>query len=86
MHGDGWGGWIAGAIMMIAFWGSLAVLVALAIRWTDDRRAKDENSDPGVRTGAREILAERFVRGEISADEFEERRAVLERRDVRLTG
>ena len=76
MHGDGWGSWIAGALMMIAFWGSLVLLIVLAIRWLDDRGARSD--DPGRGSDARQILAERFARGEISAEEFEDRRRVLE--------
>ena len=77
MHGDGWGGWIAGAVMMIAFWGSLVLLIVLAIRWIDDRRP-DARGETQPRSDARQILAERFARGEISAEEFEDRRRVLE--------
>ena len=59
----------------------LLALVALAVflvrgdfgvRWSqgEDRRSKPD---------AREILAERFARGEISEEEFEQRKRVLER-------
>ena len=78
MHGDGWGGWTAGALMMIAFWGSLVLLIVLAIRWIDDRRPGARSDDPRPRSDARQILAQRFARGEISAEEFEDRRRVLE--------
>lgn len=79
MHGDGWGGWIAGAVMMIAFWGSLVLLIVIAVRLVDVRRSGDRGDGIRPRDGAaHEILAERFARGEISAEEFEGRRRVLE--------
>lgn len=76
MMGDGWGGWIAGALMMLVFWGGLIALVIFLVRGFGARPSQGEE-----RRGpeAREILAERFARGEISEDEFEQRRRVLER-------
>jgi putative membrane protein len=76
MWGTGWGGWIWGFVMMALFWGGLVALVVLAIRgWDGSRdRARSEPRNPD----ARDILEERFARGEISEDEFEQRRRVLE--------
>jgi putative membrane protein len=69
---DGWG-WFWGALMMVLFWGGLVAAIAIAVRaggsWRRDRR--DERPDADA------ILGERFARGEISKDEFEERRKVL---------
>lgn len=65
----GFGWW--GLLTMLLFWGAVIVVVALAIRaWRPP--APPEPPDP------RRILAERFARGEISAEEFEERRRVLD--------
>lgn len=74
--GEGWmgGGWIAGTLMMILFFAGLAALVVLVIR------ALKNDQGPGSanhRQSAREILEERFARGEIDRAEFEERRSVL---------
>ena len=75
----GWGNsgwnWVAMFLMMAVFWGGIIVLVVYAFRgWGGERtdRRRDGRSD------ARDILEERFAKGEISQDEFEERRQVLE--------
>lgn len=71
MWGYGWGGWIFGVLMMLLFWGGLVALVVFAIRgWGEGRRGgSGESRGPD----ARAILEERFARGEISKEEFEER-------------
>ena len=78
MWGYSWGGSVFGALMMLLFWGGLVALVVFAVRgW---------GGGPQGRTGetrgpdARAILEERFARGEISEEEFEERRRVLDRK------
>ena len=77
MSGDGWGGWIGGALMMLVFWGGLVALIVFLVRGFGAHPYRGEEK----RTGhdAREILAERYARGDISEDEFEERKRVLER-------
>ena len=77
MDGGGWS-WVGGALVMLIFWGGLGALIVLLMRGFG-RPSQDENRHQR-RPDAREILAERFARGEISEDEFEERRRVLERR------
>ena len=71
------GGWwmFLGPIWMILFLGILVALVVLLVRWL---------SGPGVGgTGLPatkaplDILADRFARGEIDKDEFEERKRAL---------
>ena len=73
--GVGWGGWIMMTIAMVAFWGVVVFVVVALFRGTSDRG----RSDDVVRRQAspREILDERFARGEIDEDEFTRRRAVL---------
>jgi putative membrane protein len=51
----------------------LIVLVVLLIRWLS---ASGESPKVRIRT-AREILDERFAKGEIQRDEYEERRKTL---------
>jgi len=69
----GWHGWFWGPFTMIIFWGLLIAGAVLAVRWI---------SGPG--TGPRaartplDSLKERFARGEIGKDEFEESRRILE--------
>ncbi len=81
-HGGGWdGGWggghmIFGGIMMILFLGTIILMVVLAIRWLSGRSSHGTGSQhPGNR--ALDILQERFARGEIDKEEFEERRHTL---------
>lgn len=64
----GWGGWVAGAAMMLIFWGGLVLVILLALRRSGDGRTPD---DP------ERILAERFARGEIGEDEYQQRRRAL---------
>jgi len=70
----GWhGGW--GIFWMVVFWGAILGVVV----WAIAAAARRGSGGPPERT-ARDILEERFARGEISKDEFEERRRVLEPR------
>jgi putative membrane protein len=77
----GWGGWGSGGWIWIAsmvlFWGSLLAVAVYLIR----RRPAAATSGAG--TGPAEMtLAERYARGEIDAEEYRRRQAVLrERRD-----
>lgn len=73
--GNSWGGWLAMLLMMLLFWGGIVALVVFVVRSTNQR---DNDRAPAKRSDARSILEERFARGEISEDEFEQRRRVLE--------
>ena len=68
--GNGWGGWIVMLFSMAIFWGGLFVLIAWAVRQFAPASGQGR---PDPRT----ILEERFARGEISVEEFEESRRVL---------
>lgn len=74
-YGYGWGGMGWGLFGMLLFWGLLAVGIGLLIRFVAgiaDRR-------PPKRAGksAQDILAERYARGEIGREEFEQKRRDL---------
>jgi putative membrane protein len=74
--GWGWGHTIYGPIMMILVWGSIIFLVVLAFRWL----GAGSFQPPGPQQSHRwalGILQERFARGEIDKDEFEERKDLL---------
>ncbi len=76
---DGGWWWLGGILMMLVFWGGLAALVVYAIREWGRRTNQPGTNQPATpRSDARAILEERFARGEISKEEFEERRRVLE--------
>lgn len=59
---------------MLAFW-VLAVVAAYLV--LSSRRGSDQ--DAGVRRPGSDILDERYARGEITAEEYHERRATLTR-------
>lgn len=67
---DGWD-WVWGTLMMLAFWGGLAFVVVFAVRVGTSRAGPAEGPD------ATTILENRFARGEISQEEFEDRKRVL---------
>jgi putative membrane protein len=66
--GPGWG--LFGFLLMAAFWTLVIVIIVSVIRGRGSGRM------PGG-GGALRVLEERYARGEISRDEFVERRAVL---------
>jgi putative membrane protein len=78
MWGGGWYGMILGPLFMVLVIGIVIVVAALIVRsiggpWQG--AAAPHHPPPG--RGPIEILRERFARGEIDKNEFEERRRVL---------
>lgn len=76
--GGGWWAMIFGPLFMILFLAALIAAVVLLVRWVGgpwQTTAPPHHTPPG-RTPL-DILKERFARGEIDKDEFEERRRVL---------
>lgn len=77
-HGWGIGGWesiLIGGVMMLLFWGGLFALVFFGIRAATGtgRRQEAEPTDQAL-----SILAERFAKGEITSEEYQEMRRVLQ--------
>ncbi len=66
------GGWILGPIMMILFVAAIVAVVVLVVRWLGG--AGGTGAKPKA---AQDILEERFARGEIDKEEFEQRRQAL---------
>ena len=80
MYGDGWGGWGGMGWGMLLFWGLLVVAVIGLLRWltgTTPSAPEPPHEAPGP--GALDILAQRYARGEIDREEFEQKRRDLER-------
>jgi len=76
MWGDwGWGHMIFGSLMMVLFWGGVIVVIVLLVRWLGS--GSTGTVPPPAEKTALDILKERFARGEIDKDEFEERRRLL---------
>lgn len=71
---DGWDR-VWGTLMMVVFWGGLAAVVVFAVRafGSNPRRVSTESDKPD----AKAILDARFARGEISEEEFEDRKRAL---------
>ena len=72
---NGWDGadWIWMTFMMIAFWGGMAAVVVFAIKGFGGSRQRSETQTPDART----VLETRFAKGDISEEEFEDRRKAL---------
>lgn len=66
MH-EGMGWWMVfGIIMMIFFWGGIIALIA----WGINRFTKHDH--PEMKSGPLDIAKERYAKGEISREEYEE--------------
>ena len=76
MWGGGWHGWFFGPIMMIVFIAVAVVVVVLLVRWLGGPGHGGAQHNPHGKVPL-DILKERFARGEIDKEEFEERRRVL---------
>jgi len=79
MHGPGmmgWGWWGMGWIFMIIFWGLIIVGLIFLIRWlaglSRSRAPYDKTHDSAI-----EILKQRYAKGEINKNEFEEKKRDL---------
>lgn len=72
----GWGHMIFGSLMMVLFWGGIILIIVLAVRWLGHGPSHGAgSSQPDSR--ALDILRERFARGEIDQEEFENRKRML---------
>lgn len=74
--GWGWGHMFFGSFMMLLFWGALVVLIVLAVRWMGGASGRGGDEPPQGKR-AIEILEERYARGEIDKEEFEERKQLI---------
>lgn len=77
MWDGGWHGWFFGPILMILLVALVVIGVLIAVRWSGTAGRDESSSGPREKTPL-DILKERFARGEIDKQEFEERRRALE--------
>ena len=70
--GAGW--WIVMAVMMVLFWGLVIVGIVWLVRYLADR---DRGHGHGREPSALEVLDRRLALGEVSVEEYEERRRTL---------
>jgi putative membrane protein len=71
MDGGGAGWWVWGVLMMVLMLGIVALVVWLIVR------SSHGSAPAGQSSSGREILSERFARGEIDADEYHDRLSKL---------
>ncbi|MDH3233845.1 MAG: SHOCT domain-containing protein [Alphaproteobacteria bacterium] len=77
MWGGGYG-WFFGPIMMIAFIAVTVIVIVLIVRWLGGTSHASLHPAHGpLGKTPIDILKERYARGEIDKEEFEERRKVL---------
>ncbi len=72
-----WYGMVFGPIMMLIWLVIVIVVVAAVIRWLQGGGGAGPLPFAGNRKRALEILEERFARGEIDKDEFQEKKHLL---------
>jgi putative membrane protein len=72
----GWGHMIFGSLTMVLVWGGIILVIVLLVRWLGTGPGGQHAPPPPSKT-ALDILKERFARGEIDKDEFEERKRLL---------
>jgi putative membrane protein len=77
MWNEGYGGdwWVMGVFMLL-----FVVLIVGGGAWLLNRAGKPPSSPAVTGSTARRILDERFARGEISEDEYRQRRNLLQPR------
>jgi putative membrane protein len=75
-YGMGWGyGWgVPGIIHMLLWWILIIVAIVALIRWVTHTSA---NREPPRENRALEVLKERYARGEIGKEEFEQKKRDL---------
>ncbi len=73
---DGWGpgAWIAMVFVMLVFW---TIIVGTVVAIVRSSRFRDHDHARGRLHDAERILADRFARGEIDADEYRQRSELL---------
>lgn len=74
-YGWGWGMMIFGPVMMIAVVVAIVVVAVVVLRWIGEA-PRERGTGTGQPTPL-DILKERFARGEIDKQEFEERKRLL---------
>ena len=78
-HDGGWGPgrWIAMGLMLLAFWALIAALVVYVVRNLGHRHDDHSAAGGAPPDNAMRILEERFARGDIDTDEYNQRSDVL---------
>ncbi len=77
MWSGGWYGWFFGPIMMIVFIAVAVVVVVFLVRWLGGTGHGAAHHAHATGRTPLDILKERFAKGEIDKEEFEDRRRIL---------
>jgi len=75
MNGYGWAGMIFGMASMLLFW---ALLIAAVVVLAKHLWGSDKSADGRQERTAIDILKERYARGEIEREEFEQKKSDLQ--------
>lgn len=74
----GWGGMALGILLMLLFWGGVLAILGLGVWALIRYTQRQEGRGAGSGGRALDILKERYARGEITREEYEDRRRDLE--------
>lgn len=77
MTGFGMGFSYFGLFLMVLFWGGLIALAVLAVRTLFHSSSHDRNFPSTANPTAREILDQRYAKGEITRQDYERMKADL---------
>ncbi len=79
MWDSGWHGWFLGPVMMVLLLVVAVAVVLVLVRWLGPGHASGHHGAPNQAPSQSpmDILKERFARGEIDKEEYEERRRLL---------
>ena len=70
----GAGQWLVMSLTMLLFWGGLTALIVWAVR---SSRGTSDQASGALKPSPADVLADRFARGEIDADEYQRSRDLL---------
>ena len=70
-----------GLIWMLLFWGGVILLAVWLISLLFPNVSQTPPNQPRALTSARDILDQRFARGELSAEQYREMRQTLEKQN-----
>jgi putative membrane protein len=71
--GWGWGTWLLMVVVMVLFWGAVAILVIAGVR----RLFPRHGADVSWQRQTENLLAQRLARGEIDETEYRQRLVLL---------
>ena len=85
MHGSG-GWWILGGAVMMLGMGAMMWMMMRGMGGGSSQRSSAPSEPPDTTQSALEILERRFAQGEISVEEYRERREILAGADAEANG